>query len=86
MWPQGTLLEACGTLKSSVEKKHVLLISVFLFGFDHYITLPNHAPPSLPPSLLVLGKALTRFNVHACCFAIFETSKNKLSNFSAHHI
>jgi hypothetical protein len=67
MWPL-TLLEACDTLKSSVEKKHVLLISVFLFGFDHYITLPNHAP-STP--LLVLGKALTRFNVDVCCFAIF---------------
>jgi hypothetical protein len=76
MWPL-TLLEACGTLKSSVEKKHVLLISVFLFGFDHYITIPNHAPPP-SPSLLVLGKALPRINV---VLQFLELQKTNCQNF-----
>jgi hypothetical protein len=89
MWPL-TLLEACGTLKSSVEKKHVLLISVFLFGFDHYITLPNHGsqPPPLSPSLLVLGKALTKVQCACLLFCNCWNFKKQIVNFfsSSSHI
>jgi hypothetical protein len=85
-----TLLEACGTLKSSVEKNHVLrlLISVFLFGFDHYITLPNHGSPfPLLPHFWYLEKALTRFKCACLLFCeVWNFKKQIVKFFWAHHI